>query len=198
MQKIPTVFERNWAQDPSRVTAEVNPQCQWVLAGEGVATRKYDGTCVMFDGERWWARREVKAGRQVPSGFQAVSADETTGKVVGWEPIEASPFRKTFAEAEEAGLWSGPPESAHSWSVGTYELVGPKVNGNPEKAPRRILMPHADAEQIQWHVEDPEDVATLVSYVAQQGWEGVVFHHPDGRMAKIKARDYGITPGGPK
>jgi hypothetical protein len=23
-------------------------------------------------------------------------------------------------------------------------------------------------------------------------WEGIVFHHPDGRMAKIKKRDFGL------
>ncbi|WP_255273315.1 hypothetical protein [Actinomadura madurae] len=32
-----------------------------MFAGEGRATRKYDGTCVRFDGGRWLARREVKA-----------------------------------------------------------------------------------------------------------------------------------------
>ena len=24
----------------------------------------------------------------------------------------------------------------------------------------------------------------------QWGWEGIVWHHPDGRMAKLKVRDY--------
>jgi hypothetical protein len=42
-----------------------------VLDGEGVATRKYDGTCVMFDGDGWWARREVKPGKTAPAGFVA-------------------------------------------------------------------------------------------------------------------------------
>lgn len=58
MQKIPTMFVR----DPDNmryVIDEVTPGCEWVLAGEGTPTRKYDGTCVMFDGAEWWARREV-------------------------------------------------------------------------------------------------------------------------------------------
>ena len=44
MQKIPTLFERDWTGDRSRVLDKVNPEAAWVLAGEGVATRKRDGT----------------------------------------------------------------------------------------------------------------------------------------------------------
>ena len=47
------------------VLPEITPGCEWVIAGEGVATRKYDGTCVMYDGDEWWARREVKPGKTV-------------------------------------------------------------------------------------------------------------------------------------
>ena len=65
MQKIPTLFQRD-PEDMKRVLREVNPECQWVLDGEGVATRKFDGTCVMFDHEGWWVRREIKPGKQAP------------------------------------------------------------------------------------------------------------------------------------
>ena len=34
-----------------------------MIKGEGQPTRKYDGTCVMFDGAEWSARREVKTGK---------------------------------------------------------------------------------------------------------------------------------------
>ena len=43
MKKIPTMFERDWNGDRSRVVNQVHPGCEWVLAGEGVATRKLDG-----------------------------------------------------------------------------------------------------------------------------------------------------------
>ena len=74
MRKIPTLFVRD-EQDRRHVTSEVTPGCEWVLAGEGVATRKYDGTCCMFDGEQWWARREVKPGKTDPPGFWLISVD---------------------------------------------------------------------------------------------------------------------------
>lgn len=34
---------------------------------------------------------------------------------------------------------------------------------------------------------DPADVIALCR---EWGWEGTVWHHPDGRMAKLKVRDY--------
>jgi hypothetical protein len=76
MQKIPTLFIRDFEHDHGRyVTDQVSPGCEWVLAGEGVPTRKFDGTCCMFDGERWWARRELKDGHnETPTGWVLASA----------------------------------------------------------------------------------------------------------------------------
>jgi hypothetical protein len=99
-----------------------------VLDGEGVATRKYDGTCVALDSDGWWARREVKPGKQPPVNYQPIETDEITGKTVGWEPIEQSAFAKFHAEAVENTRRIGA-----GWPADTYELVGPKVNGNPEQ-----------------------------------------------------------------
>src|SRR5215470_753136 len=87
MKKIPTLFVRD-DEDRRYVTEAVNSGCEWVLAGEGAATRKFDGTCVMLDEDgRWWARREVKPGKQAPANFVHVEHDETTGKTMGWEPV---------------------------------------------------------------------------------------------------------------
>jgi hypothetical protein len=175
-QKIPTLFKRD-LESMKHVTDEVVPGCEWVLAREGVATRKYDGTCTMLDEDgRWWARREVKPGKPRPDNFYEVSTDETTGKTMGWEPIAQSAFSKFHAEAC-AGQTLAP---------GTYELCGPKVNGNPEHFDGHRLVRHADAEVIR----DDGDVHALICYCNQEGFEGVVWHHPDGRMAKLKVRDF--------
>src|SRR5262245_23803281 len=113
MEKIPTLFERDWDGDRSRVLDQIHPGCEWAVEGFGVPTRKYDGTCVMFDGSYWWARREVKPGKEMPPLFKQVSYDEETGKSVGWEPIEQSPFAKFHAEAVDA------------WAIDGHELIGP-------------------------------------------------------------------------
>jgi hypothetical protein len=198
MRKIPTLFVRD-PDDMRRVLPEVHPDCGWVLAGEGVATRKYDGTCVMLDdaGE-WWARREVKPGKQPPAGWVEVDHDETTGKRVGWEPIEQSAFARWHAEALTHG--DGPTVP------GTYELCGPKINGNPEKWTSHFLIRHAAAQMFppldeylktaagSTVVEIRDYLAILLDTIHGPGGdlpviEGVVWHHPDGRMAKLKARD---------
>ncbi|GAA0353182.1 DUF5565 family protein [Actinoallomurus spadix] len=175
MRKIPTAFVRDWDGDRRYVTRTPNPECGWVFDGQGRPTRKFDGTCVRYDGERWWARREVKPGKGRPPGFVEIVHDEQTGKTVGWEPAEQSGFQRFLAEAIDAG----------SWEPGTYELVGPKINGNPEGLDHHALVRHG-AEDLG---DVPRDYAGLAAWLRAHPWEGVVWHHPDGRMAKLKRRD---------
>lgn len=190
MRKIPTLFLRD-PENMARVTTEVHPDCQWVMDGEGVPTRKYDGTCVMLDAEgRWWGRREVKCGKPAPRGFVEVDHDDATGKSVGWEPIEQTPFYKAFQSVDRDDVFGLKP---HSYVPGTYELCGPKINGNPEGYDHHVLIRHADAETTVIGVLNPVTVRNAVLILAELGWEGIVWHHPDGRAAKLKARDY---PGG--
>jgi len=180
MQKIPTLFIRD-PDDMSRVLPKYHPACRWVRDGEGVATRKYDGTCVMLDDQgRWWARREVKPGKAVPPGYQPVMTDEVTGKTMGWEPIGQSAFAKFLPEAIAT--------THMDWMPGTYELLGPKVNGNPEHLIHHMLQSHAHAEKL---IDAPRTFNELTIYLSLDNIEGSVWHHPDGRMAKIKRRDFG-------
>lgn len=188
MQKIPTLFERDWDGNPRYVLPKVAAGCEWVAAGEGTPTRKYDGTCVMFDGEHWWARRELKPGKPEPAGFVALETDAETGKTVGWEPIEQSGFYRWFLDARAE--WAH-PEAA------TYELIGPKVNGNPESAQRHLLIRHSMAENLdEGQVDDvPRDFHGLAAWLHAHRYEGIVWHHSDGRMAKIKKRDFRAPAG---
>ena len=190
MRKIPTLFVRD-ENDRRYVTDQITPGCEWVFTELGItATRKYDGTCVMLDENGdWWARREIKPGKDAPAGFVAVEYDETTRKSVGWEPVEQSAFAKWHAEAlleadENAeDPWNG-------WKPGTYELIGPKVNGNPERYDAHWLIRHDDAAVCALPPFNPAGVRRMVRELHEaDGQEGIVFHHPDGRMAKLKARD---------
>ena len=49
MKKIISLFQRNYNTD-RLVRNEVVPGAEWVLAGEGTPTRKYDGVCTMIRG----------------------------------------------------------------------------------------------------------------------------------------------------
>jgi hypothetical protein len=183
VRKIPTLFERDFDNDPRHVLRTVTPGCEWVLAGEGKATRKYDGTCVMLDNAgEWWARREVKPGKSPPPGFVAADTDTATGKTTGWEPIAQSSFAKFHAEALA---------NLHAWIPGTYELCGPKINGNPENFDKHVLIAHIDAEVLE--VPDLSYEGLRRRLEPREGFgfiEGIVWHHPDGRMAKLKVRDF--------
>ena len=190
MRKIPTLYVRD-ETDRSKVTDTVTPGCEWVLAGEGVPTRKYDGTCVMLDdaGGRWWARREVKPGKSAPPEFYVVQVDDVTGKTVGWEPIEQSGYAKFHAEALAAREASDDGPCAY-WPTGTYELCGPRIGSSRAPSIERLAPHHwlqlQDAAELWAPCGSPVEA---VRSAAEFGLEGLVWHHPDGRMAKLKARD---------
>lgn len=70
---------------------------------------------------------------------------------------------------------------------GTYELIGPKINGNPERESRHCLVRHERAQRLEFV---PRDYDGLGFWLRTHDYEGIVWHHPDGRMAKLKARDF--------
>lgn len=184
MQKIISLFQRNYETD-KLVRDEVVPGAEWVLAGEGEATRKYDGTCCMVRDGRLFKRFEVKPGKQPPANFEASNdVDENTGKQQGWVPVGDGPDDKWHREAfEQFTANAGVPID------GTYELVGPKVQGDAERFGRHLLIAHRYATRLP---DCPRDFAGIRDYLAAHDIEGIVWHHIDGRMVKIKGRDFGI------
>lgn len=187
MKKIPTIFQRDWHGDRSRVVDQPHPDCAWVFAGEGHATQKLDGTCCMVRDGALFRRRELKVGQPAPAGFVAEGTDSETGKTVGWMPVSDVPedalHREAFAKLQAVSIFGPIPD-------GTYELVGPKVQGNPEQRPSHMLERHALAPLFS--PPPPRTFDGLREWMAGQDIEGIVFHHPDGRMAKIKLRDFGL------
>ena len=186
MKKIPTLFQRD-PDNMARVLPEVHPACLWVLNGEGWPTRKLDGMCCAFvdiDLARgiFVRRREVKKGKPVPEDFVLVETDETTGKSVGWVPVGSGPEDAYFIKA--FSRFPGRPEP------GTYELVGPKSQGGVEGYAEHTLIAHHDSD-LRIQEEVPRDFDGLRDWLEGKNIEGIVWHHPDGRMAKIKGRDFG-------
>lgn len=195
MKKIPSLFERNYDGD-KLVRDEVVPGSEWVLAGEGVATRKWDGTAALVaepaPGNLTIYKRydrKLKDGeyKPAPEGwFECQDPDPKTGHWPGWTPCNRqSPEDRWFFEAFDA-VDVGP-------YVGTYEVIGPKINGNPERVQTHVLMRHGSSVI-------PEDQYTrsydgIKRYLSIHDLEGIVWHHPDGRMVKIKAKDFGLKRG---
>ena len=190
MKKIISLFQRNYDGD-RLVRDEIVPGAEWVIRGEGIATRKWDGTCCLVRDGKLFKRHDVKTGKTAPPGFEpAQEPDATTGHLPGWVPVGTGPEDKWHREAWDA---TGDPEKPAGLSKGlpdgTYELCGPKVQGNPEQVNgRHVLIPHGKFQLSTC----PLDFTAIRDYLREAQIEGVVWWHPDGRMVKIKAKDFGI------
>lgn len=184
MQKIPTLFVRDW-ENRRHVLDQVTPGCEWVLTDpRAVPTRMWDGACVMLDDNgMWWARRKVKRGKTSPSNYRPLYTDSHSGTTVGWEPAIQSPFVLYHLEAL--------PNSDAS-TPGTYELLGPKINGNRDVFADHILVPHDWAplsERLDLSTA-PRDYTGLKDWLLSRPYKGIVWTHPDGRRAKLKASNF--------
>lgn len=180
MKKIQSLFQRNYDGD-RLVRNEVVPGSEWVLNGEGIATQKFDGTCCMVKDGVLYKRYDAKKGKMPPVGFiPAQDPDEKTGHWPGWVLVsETDPADQYFREAFA---------NAPYHEDGTYELVGPKINGNPEFCSEHELWKHGilRLHGIELSFEG------IREYLSKMNIEGIVWHHPDGRMVKIKKKDFGL------
>lgn len=183
MKKISTLFKKD-PNDLGRVINEINPENNWVFTDEGVkATRKYDGTaCAIIEGELY-KRYDVKKGKSVPKGaIPCQGPDEITGHWPHWIRCEREdPSNKYHFDAFD---------NMGSKYDGTYELCGPKIQGNPEGFSNHVLIPHGDIDlDLTLRIYNFE---SFRKYLSEVNIEGIVFHHPDGRMCKLRKSDYGI------
>lgn len=182
MKKIKSLFVRDY--DGNRqVTPVVVPGSEWVQKGQGIATRKWDGTSVaVIDGELY-KRYDVKKGREVPANAIPCEPErnEHTGHWPHWVKCDReNPADKYHFEAWDAVGGELPDQ--------TYELVGPKINGNRDGVPAHLFMVHG-AQRFE--NDPPRDFDGLRVWLGQNKIEGIVWHHSDGRMVKIKRKDFG-------
>jgi hypothetical protein len=154
---IPTVFRRDATGFCTSVPWE---DTAWVVEGEGVARRLYDGIPVRFDGRDWHAW-------QAPLGWVLVKHKGEIARMIG----------------RALGLSMYP-------RMGTYELCGPGIHLNPEGFKGQVLIWHREAERIKdLPSRDLYDIADWFA-AHYGKYSGIVFHHHDGiRLAKIKPKD---------
>lgn len=178
MRKIISLFQRNYDGD-RLVRDEITPGAEWVVNGEGIATRKLDGTCCLLKDGKLYKRYDAKHGKKPPIEFVPAQdvPDSRTGHWPGWLPVGNGPEDKWHREAFDLDMQDG-----------TYELCGPKINGNPEGYPLHTLVRHGQTLLNLC----PRNWQGLQTYFKYIDIEGIVWHHPDGSMVKIKAKDFGI------
>ena len=190
MIKIKTLFKIDY-NNSKIATREVNEGCEWVINGEGVARRKWDGSaCAMVKGV-FYKRFDLKEGRKKPKysiPCQSES-DSTTGHFPLWVKCDRD-------EKSEKWLWkcfdhfnfNDLDENLFCGEIITFEAVGTKINSNNEKLDYHTLIPHKMAEV--YEIERTYD--GIKKFLETKDIEGIVFHHPDGRMCKIRKVDFGL------
>jgi len=183
MKKISTLFKKD-PNDLGRVINEINPENQWVFDGEGIATRKYDGTATAIINGEIYKRYDVKKGRLAPDGaIPCQEPDEITGHHPHWVKCDRN---------NPADKWHFIAfDNLENKEDVTYELCGEKVQSNPEKIEGHKLLKHG-CEVLQLHSFEFEDLKAFLSD-ASNDIEGIVFHHKkDGRMCKLRKSDFGV------
>lgn len=187
-RKMPALFNIDRAKH--RATETVNPKSAWIFRESSTVTLKIDGTGVVVDHDgNIFVRRTVKQGRVIPPNFRLAEFDHVTGHAFGIEPFEDSPMKKFMIEA--LGLTGG------NLTSGTFELVGPRINGNPMNLPIHTLIPHAQAVAKaipdMRNIEPEKAFRTLLpifTVFGKHNVEGVVWEGTEGRRVKLRVNDF--------
>ena len=180
MKKIISLFKRDYTGTRT-VYNEIVAGAEWVQDGEGISTVKIDGTsCLVKDGNLY-KRYDAKNGKTPPDGFiPAQDPDPITGHWPGWIIVGDGPQDKWHREAFAKSQFE---------NESTYELIGPKIQGNPYGLEQHVLIKHGA-----WLFENepPRTFDGLRDFFEKEKVEGIVWHRGNGDMVKIKRRDFGF------
>lgn len=183
MKKIPTLFERTYENHRVvGISNKVYSGMEWVLAGEGTATLKLDGSCCAIINGELYKRYDAKKGKKPPSGaIPCCDPDPVTGHWPHWVKIdENNPADKWFFNAFENSICD---------IDGTYEAVGPHFQGNPYDLEGDRLFRHG----IRVLDDAPRDFDGLREYLRNHKFEGIVFWKDGEPQCKIKRSDFGFS-----
>lgn len=180
MQKIPTIFVRDFTNN-GKITREWYPDCFGVRDGLATATRKIDGTSCMIRDGRLYKRFEWLVNKPLPAGFEpAGTLDTVTGKYAGWVPVGMGPEDQWHREAMEKNIDN---------YDGTFELIGPKIQGNPHVFWAHTLLRHG---QDRCGAIDLTYDGIQSYLTAHTSYEGIVWWMHNEPVGKIKRRDFGL------
>lgn len=181
MKKLKTLFKKD-PNNLGKVINEINPSNNWVFTDQAIATRKFDGTsCAIINGDLF-KRFDLKPGRQLPENTIACQdADSVTGHHPHWVKCERS---------DKSNKWHFEGfDKLEIKSEGTFELCGPKVQGNPENLERHELIKHG-AEKLEIKELSFEGIKR---FLTENDIEGIVFHHKSSEMmCKVRKKDFEI------
>ena len=188
MKKIPTLFERQYADHHVvGINDKVTEGFEWVLAGEGVATIKYDGSCCMVKDGKLYKRYDAKKGKKPPAGaIPCCDPDPITGHWPHWVEVNPNdPGDKWFIAAFENSCYGCFADEVNG---STFEAVGPHFQGNPYNLRQDILIEHGSS------IADIKDRSFegIKEWLRTTAVEGIVFWKDGEPQCKIKRTDFGF------
>ena len=184
MKKIPTLFKRVFDEKTNKIVKvlpEVTPGMEWVLAGEGIATIKVDGSCCAIIDGVFYKRYDAKNGKPVPDGAIKCQeeADPITGHLPCWVKVNPDdPADKWFMKAYNYAVTAGD---------GTYEAIGQHFQGNPYNLRCDTLAKHGISV-----IDVPRSYDGIREYLETHNIEGIVFWKAGEPKCKIKRSDFGF------
>lgn len=182
MPKLQSPFIRKEINGEYLVTTEIDPECAWVFEDERVTCQeKLDGTNVSV----------------IIENGKITRVFNRTNEVDLWSD---NPVILAVRESYKRGYCN--------FTDGQYfgEAIGERIQGNPHEIQGNIWLPYHTyfAKHLTYKTwgKYPKDFETISAWfkdglislfgMQQHGGdktkfvEGVVFHHPDGRMAKLR------------
>lgn len=193
MKKMTTLFRVDYHKkgDPGVIYPEVNEENAWVFTDKEnvTATVKFDGTAAMIKEGVLYRRYDAKKGKVPPEDAIPCQPepDPISMHWPHWVPVSVTnPNDRYFIDVINS-------DGYNRLEDGTYELCGESVQSNPEKIDGHKLLKHGSqlVEIDSWTFEGMRDYLSK----SENDIEGIVFHHKDGRMCKIRKSDYGFKRG---
>jgi len=184
VNKIPTIFDRDWDGNGGVIDKRIVPLDQFK---EATATEKLDGTNVRVTVRNHTAVRLEK--RRNPDKIQKHKGIKEPWYVDAFEYEPADKWiydalKNTDLSEIEDGEYSG-------------EAVGTNIQGNPLNLDKNIIVFFTLGQAPVWD-NVPTTFDELKAWLPSQkskygndcGIEGIVWHCPDGAMIKIKTKDF--------
>ena len=165
---------------------EINPELAWVFEDGVKAVDKIDGTNICI---------RLQDGQIVELQNRSTPKKLLHKKQTGWERM----CIEGLLNAIERGWLSEYPDGEYYG-----ELIGPKINGNRHGMTENLFVPFAYLQEKcawrSWEMNEyPKDFSSISEWfktlpslfnlrlgLPQIEAEGLVFTHPDGRMAKLR------------
>lgn len=189
MKKIPTLFERVYENHKVvGITDKATPGMEWALAGEGIATVKYDGSCCAIINGEFYKRYDAKHGKPIPDGAIKCQdePDPVTGHMPCWVKCDRNnPADKWFWAAYDS-------EFTFLKTDGTYEAVGIHFQGNPYDLDCDKLLRHGIAVIGSELIRSYDGIK---QWLSENHEEGIVFWKDGEPRCKIKRSDLGFEWG---